>query len=394
MIRFWPPTDLAELLVSRGVPFRQAHERIAGLVRAVPGWGRDRSPIWRQRRSAPRRWRSSGQERRLPVAAVRAAAGPTGAIQRRALRHASRYRRRPPRRPGRVISADPLVIPAPPLRHSDLPLRHSGGGRNPGHCAATCAEGLSPRRRPQNDQSPGSRFLRAPGHSRRARLLGMVLACCDRAGRIVEVEAYGGADDPASHGHRGRTPRNAVMFGPPGRLYVYFTYGMHWCANVVCEPDGSCGAVLVRALAPVSGIDAMWAARPAARRERDLCNGPAKLTAALGIGGGHNATDLINPTSAGDPSTTTTRRRSTTPRGGRIASQPPPAVRGAGTCRVTPTSPVRHDEQSPSPVAGPQRGSSRVALRYEHRSRGKVRPSASGRPASWSPAAAPSPAPS
>ncbi len=126
-------------------------------------------------------------------------------------------------------------------------------------------------------------------------LLGMVLVCGDRAGRIVEVEAYGGADDPASHGHRGRTPRNDVMFGPPGHLYVYFTYGMHWCANVVCEPDGTCGAVLVRALAPRRGVDAMWADRPAARRERDLCSGPAKLTAALGIDGDHNGTDLTDP---------------------------------------------------------------------------------------------------
>ena len=144
---------------------------------------------------------------------------------------------------------------------------------------------------------PDRAFFERPVTAVAPDLLGMVLACGDRAGRIVEVEAYGGADDPASHGHRGRTPRNAVMFGPPGRLYVYFTYGMHWCANVVCEPEGSCGAVLVRALAPVSGLDAMWAARPAARRERDLCSGPAKLTAALGIGGGHNGTDLLNPTS-------------------------------------------------------------------------------------------------
>jgi DNA-3-methyladenine glycosylase len=138
-------------------------------------------------------------------------------------------------------------------------------------------------------------FFERPATAVAPDLLGMVLACGDRAGRIVEVEAYGGAADPASHGHRGRTARNDVMFGPPGHLYVYFTYGMHWCANVVCEPDGICGAVLVRALAPVGGVDAMWVHRPAARRERDLCSGPAKLTAALGIGGGHNGSDLIDP---------------------------------------------------------------------------------------------------
>ena len=96
------------------------------------------------------------------------------------------------------------------------------------------------------------------------------------------------------------------MFGPPGHLYVYFSYGMHWCANVVCEPDGRCGAVLLRALAPLRGTEAMWADRPAARRERDLCSGPAKLTAALGIDGDHNGADLLAPASpvalvGGDP---------------------------------------------------------------------------------------------
>lgn len=116
----------------------------------------------------------------------------------------------------------------------------------------------------------------------------------DRAGRVVEVEAYAGAEDPGSHAYRGPTRRNATMFGPAGRLYVYFTYGMHWCANVVAGDDGVASAVLLRALAPLAGVEAMRAARPRARRDRDLASGPAKLCQALGITGVDDGADLVS----------------------------------------------------------------------------------------------------
>jgi len=128
-------------------------------------------------------------------------------------------------------------------------------------------------------------------------LLGAEIVSTDCRVRIVEVEAYAGSSDPASHAFRGQTPRNRVMFGPPGHSYVYFNYGMYWLLNVVARPEGEPSAILVRAALPLGGLDTMRLRRPTARSDRGLLSGPGKLCQALGITAEHSGIDLLDPSS-------------------------------------------------------------------------------------------------
>ncbi len=137
---------------------------------------------------------------------------------------------------------------------------------------------------------------------------------------LTEVEAYAGPGDPGSHARRGPTPRSAVMFGPPGHLYVYFSYGMHWCVNLVCGPAGTASAVLLRAGRVVQGHDLARQRRPAARVDRDLARGPARLAAALGIDKALDGAPLLGGVEVhADPTAT-----------GRIRTGPRVGVSGAG----------------------------------------------------------------
>jgi DNA-3-methyladenine glycosylase len=124
------------------------------------------------------------------------------------------------------------------------------------------------------------------------RLLGAVIQHGSVAVRLTELEAYDGATDPASHAYRGRTARNAVMFGPPGHLYLYFTYGMHWAGNISCGPEGVGCGVLMRAGEVIEGLELARSRRGGAS-DRDLARGPGRLTQALGLHPEHRGSDLI-----------------------------------------------------------------------------------------------------
>ena len=123
-------------------------------------------------------------------------------------------------------------------------------------------------------------------------LLGKILVHGKAAGRIVETEAYLGENDPAAHTFRGRTNRTEVIYGPPGHAYVYFIYGMYECLNLVAEPEGKPGCVLIRALEPLAGIDLMRSRRPTAKKDTEIASGPGRLTLALDITRRENGADV------------------------------------------------------------------------------------------------------
>jgi DNA-3-methyladenine glycosylase len=137
------------------------------------------------------------------------------------------------------------------------------------------------------------RFFERSVHAVAPELIGATLLFKGVGGIIVEVEAYHHTD-PAAHSYGGMTERNAVMFGPPGHVYVYRSYGIHWCVNLVCEPEGSASAVLIRALQPTEGIAAMRRRR-GLREERLLCSGPGRLCQALGITQAQNGLAVDRP---------------------------------------------------------------------------------------------------
>ena len=197
----------------------------------------------------------------------------------------------------------------------------------------------------------GADFFDRSVHRVARDLIGCTVTHGETSGVIVETESYH-ADDEACHAFVGRTPRNSVLFGPPGSVYVYLSYGIHSLLNFVCEPEGDAAAVLIRALEPVDGVDLMRERRRLDRTE-ELCSGPGKLTQSLGIGLELNGSNVLDgpvsvlPRSEGwlRPRVSTSARVGITRDahlpwrfcavGSRFVSRPRPPVPGAGRSRVT-----------------------------------------------------------
>ncbi len=179
----------------------------------------------------------------------------------------------------------PAPVPGPPAPGSPFPSSPPPGILPPG---------LPPPGTPLPRE-----FFARPAQDAARDLLGCVLRHDTADGAVAvmltEVEAYAGTADAASHAFRGRTPRNAVMFGEPGHAYVYFTYGMHFCVNLVCLPSGTASAVLLRAGRVIDGAGLAAVRRPAAASRRDLARGPARLCQALGIDRSLDGADVCDP---------------------------------------------------------------------------------------------------
>ena len=314
---FLAATDVADYLVEKGLPFREAHHLTGGLVRRCLESGEDlaasrsRTCARSRRRSTrattpctnpPRSWRASARaagprpracassssvraplSRRTPAAddrpgcAVRqpGTGSPSGASTRECTSRARAFVRKTCSR----------THPESTLRRRRRARPTAAAPSRRRSRSGTLAPGAAP-------ALPQSFFARSALEVARD-LIGCTLLFDGAGGRIVETEAYR-QDDPCCHGYRGRTERNAVLFGPPGHLYVYFTYGMHFCANVASEEEGVAAGVLLRALEPEVGVEDM---APAAGliEPRLLASGPARLAQALGIGRAQNGLPVWEP---------------------------------------------------------------------------------------------------